>query len=228
MPNITIKQPCRVLCEGAADSAFFNSLIRIRGIMNCEADCARTDKEPNRCAGKNGIMDTLRGLKGYAEINPGKLRGVVIAVDADTDPKQRLKETVEAIKAAGLKSPSKYSEIRPRIKEDEFALAIIGVPSGDTPGNLDLLLFNAMQTTHSDLIAPLDNFCMQTQARNGHWEIGPRSKMKLRCTIAASYEDDPGLSLSYLLSRNDNPIDLKHAAFNPISEFLIAFEAKTR
>ena len=196
--------------------------------MNCEADCARLDKEPNRCAGKNGITDTLRGLKGYAEINPGKLRGVVIAVDADTDPKQRLKETVEAIKAADLKSPSKYSEIMPRVKEDEFALAIIGVPSGNTAGNLDLLLFNAMQVTHADLIAPLDDFCKQTQARNGHWAIGPKSKMRLRCTIAASYEDDPGLSLSYLLSRSDNPIDLNHGAFNSISEFLIAFEAKTR
>src|SRR5260370_8324059 len=115
MPNATIRQPCRVVCEGAADSAFFNSLIRIRGIPNCEADCARSDKDPNRCAGKNGITDTLRGLKGYAELNPGKLRGVVIAIDADTDPKQRLKETFEAIKAPDLNSPTQNSETTPHI-----------------------------------------------------------------------------------------------------------------
>jgi hypothetical protein len=228
MPNITIKQACRVVCEGAADAAFFNSLIKVRKIANCEADCARLNTEPNRCAGKNGITDTLQGLKGYAEINPGKLRGVVVAIDVDTDPKQRLKETIEAIRAADLKSPTKYLEIRPRIKDDEFALAIIGVPSPDAPGNLDLLLFNAMADSHADVMRPLEDFCAATHARNGHWLISSKSKMRLRCTIAATYQDDPGLALSYLLLRHDSPIDLAHLTFNPIAAFLTDFETSTR
>ena len=225
MPNIAIKQPCRIICEGAADSSFFNSLIGIRGILNCEADCARLNKEPNRCAGKDGITDTLRGLKGYAEIEPGELRGVVIAIDTDTNPKERLGETVTAIKNAGLKSPTKYLEIRERLKDEEFAIAILGIPWHDRPGNLDLLLFDAMQITHADILPPLDQFCGQTQARNGHWAVGPKAKMRLRCTIAASYGDDPGIALSYLLRSGHNPIDLTHVVFDPIADFLGKFIA---
>jgi hypothetical protein len=83
-----------------------------------------------------------------------------------------------------------------------------------------------METSHADVIGPLNTFCQQTSARNGNWGITPKSKMQLRCTLAASYEDDPGLSLHYLLKRNNCPIDLKNSAFNPIADFLTDFIAR--
>jgi hypothetical protein len=223
MPNIIIRQPCRIVCEGAADRSFFNSLIKAHKIPHCEAGCAHFDKDPYKCAGKNGITETLRGLKGYAEIEPGKLLGVVVAIDTDSDPKARLKETIESVKAADLKSPTKYLEPMPRTKEGEFSIAILGIPWHDKAGNLDLLLFEAMQITHADVIPALDTFCTQTQAHNGGWPIGPKAKMKLRCTIAATYRPDPGKSLSFLLSSSTNPIDLTRPEFNPIATFLSGF-----
>ena len=218
-----INEPCRIICEGASDRSFFNSLIRIRGIANCEADCARLDTKPEQCAGKYGITDTLRGLRGYAEAQPGKIQGVIVAIDTDTDPKKRLQETIDYIQAAGLKPPAKYLEIKKAKKRDEFAIAIVGIPSPDRAGNLDLLLFEAMQRSHADLMAPLETYCEHTKARNEDWPIGPKSKMKLRCTIAASYRDDPGLSLSYILMRENCPVDLKDAAFDQVAQFLREF-----
>jgi hypothetical protein len=223
MPNFTLNRPCRIVCEGPADREFFNSLIRIRGINNCEADCARADKD-QRCLGRTGITPTLRGLKGFAEIEPDRIRGVIIAVDTDHDPRQRLREIIGFIIAGDLNSPNDYLEIRRHGKGSEFDIAILGIPWGNRPGNLDLLLFEAMRTSHADLMAPLDDFCDRTRARNGHWAIGPKSKMRLRCTLAASYEDDPGRSLSYLLQSKTNPIDLNHNVFDAIAEFLTTFE----
>jgi hypothetical protein len=72
-------------------------------------------------------------------------------------------------------------------------------------------------------MTPLDTFCDQTKARHENWAINSKAKMRLRCTIAASYGDDPGLSLNYLLSRNDNPIDLGDVVFDPIANFLTSF-----
>jgi hypothetical protein len=226
MPNTSIKQPCRIICEGAADSSFFNSLIKAQGIPNCEADCTRLDNDPNRCAGKNGITETLRGLKGYAETQPGKLRGVVVAIDTDDDPKARLEETIADIKAAGLKCGSRYLDVKPAGAGDIFSIAILGIPWHDKSGNLDLLLFESIQASHVGLMAPLNTFCEQTAAFNGDWKIGPKSIMKLRCTIAASYEDDPGLSLSYLLRRRDCPINFNSGEFDAIATFLRRFVAE--
>src|SRR5262249_39084812 len=157
---------CRIICEGAADRSFFNALISSRGITNCEAECAIQDNE-ERCGGLNAIPDTLRGLKGFAESQPNKLRGVVIAVDTDQDPKARLDETIELIKSAGLRWPAKYLDIKERKKPDEFSVAILGIPWLDKQGNLDSLLFDSLQQTHADIMTPLTAFCAGTVARNG-------------------------------------------------------------
>ena len=79
---------------------------------------------------------------------------------------------------------------------NKFAIAILGIPCYDTPENLDLLLFDAMQITHADIIVPpLDQVLRADSGLNGHWAVGPKAKMRLRCTIAASYGDDPGIEL---------------------------------
>jgi hypothetical protein len=228
MANIIISKAIRIICEGRADSAFFNALMRNRNIQNCEADCARTDNDQKRCAGKSGITDTLQGLKGFADTHPGKLRGVLLAIDTDVDEEDALHDTVEAIKKVTPKiaCPTKFLEVRHGKTETDFSIAILGIPWLDRKGNLETLLFDSVQTTHADIIPPLNEFCLATQSRHQDWDAGLESKMKLRCTLACSYRPDPSLSLSFMLEGHDHPFDLGHPAFNPIAAFIADFVEK--
>jgi hypothetical protein len=225
MANIIIGKPSRIICEGRADSAFFNALIKNRNIQHCEAACAKTDNDSQRCAGKSGIRDTLQGLKGFADTHPGKLRGVLLAIDTDVDEEGALDYTIKAIKQVTPKiaCPSDFLEIKHGKTKHDFSVAILGVPWLDRKGNLETLLFDSVQTTHGDIIPPLNDFCTATESRHQGWDAGLRSKMKLRCTLACSYKPDPSLSLSFILESHDHPFDLGHAAFNPIASFIAEF-----
>jgi hypothetical protein len=220
-----IKEPCRIITEGYADAAFFNALIANRGIAHCEAECARTDNKPKSCAGKNGITDTLRGLSAYSDVKPGVLRGVIVAVDVDTDSAVTLRSTIASLKAVDppVSCPTHYMEIKKEKRTADFAVAILGIPWQDRLGNLDTLLFEAMRTTHADVVGPLNRFCADTETRRVDWSDGLLAKMHVRCTLAVSFKDDPGLSLGHLLSRHDQPFDLANPAFNQIAEFIQRF-----
>jgi uncharacterized protein DUF3226 len=216
------KEPCRIITEGFADSAFFNALIKNRKIANCDADCTHVDGNPKGCAGKSGITATLRALAAFAELRPNDIRGVILAVDIDDDPDKTLKETIKSIRAVipSVSCPKSYLDI---VKEFGFAVSIMGIPWHDQLGSLDTLLFEAMQTTHADIIGPLGTFCEATKRRHEGWSSNKKSKMKLRCTLASSYQDDPGLALSHMLSRADHPFDLQDQAFNQIARHIEHF-----
>ena len=141
-----IKEPCRIITEGYADSAFFNALIKARGIANCEAECTRSDKKPQGCAGKvaAAMTDTVRSLVSFSELNPGKLRGIVLAVDIDDDAKKTLEYVKNALKDVkpSVSCPSNYLEIKKEKKKADFAVAIMGIPWHDQLGNLSCLSWN--------------------------------------------------------------------------------------
>jgi hypothetical protein len=224
-----IKQPCRIITEGYADSAFLNALIKNRGIANCEAECTRSDKEPQRCAGKNAtaITDTVRSLVSFSELNPGKLRGIVLAVDIDDDSKKTLTGVKDALKSVKppVSCPTDYLEIKKEKKAADFAVAIMGIPWHDQLGNLDTLLLESLQPNYSDVIAPLATFCDLTKKRRDGWTLGNNSRMKLRCTIAVTYRPDPGQSLGIMLDRTEIPLfNLQDGAFNQIAKFLEYFQ----
>jgi hypothetical protein len=226
-PPRRITQPCRIICEGYADSAFFNALIKKRAIPNLEAECARTEKEQDRCGGKHAIADTLRSLVGYSQLQPKKLRGVIVAVDVDDDAGKTLRDTLDYIKSVQphISYPGKFLEISKGTKDADFSLAVLGIPWHDQLGNLDTLLFESLQVSHADIMGPLGTFCDLTQKRREGWTLGPNSKMKLRCTIAVTYKPDPGQSLGILLGRTDIPLfNLADATFNQIAKFLHDFQ----
>src|ERR1700694_209358 len=134
---VNILQPCRIICEGAADAALFNALIRSHGVTNCEADCARSDNDPKRCAGKNGITDTLRSLRGFSDIHPDKLKGVIVAVDTDLSWETALRETIRSIHAVDppVSCPGQFLEIIRERKKGDFFVSILGIPWHDELGN---------------------------------------------------------------------------------------------
>lgn len=83
-----------------------------------------------------------------------------------------------------------------------------------------------MADDHSDLIEPISIFQRDTAHRIGKWKFGKQSKMRLRCMIAASHEQDPSLALSYFLESSDCVVKFDHPAFNKVAAFIKDFMEK--
>ncbi|HLY61931.1 MAG TPA: DUF3226 domain-containing protein [Terriglobia bacterium] len=225
MGNSVIKKAFHIVCEGRDDKAFFTKLFEAHGIQDFEAECARTNNDPKRCAGKSGITDTLLGLKAVNDLNPGILRGIIIAVDSDEDPAKSFESVRRSIKETKMQLPVPDQALIPKLDPQGMdpAIAILSIPWIDQPGHLDSLLFDSMQTSHADLIAPIEDFCDSTEHRTRDWAQNNKSKMKLRCAIAASKEGEPGLSLAYFLESSECEINFKDVKFNKIVNFIKEF-----
>jgi hypothetical protein len=224
-----ITKPYRIVCEGAADASFFRAIFRCHNLDLFEADCAHKDKpdsdqSEDRCGGKSAVTDELRALKGFSDTHPDVLRGVIVAIDSDADGNTAFDETIKSIKAVKLQLPvpTRLLELK-KGGEGEFGIAVMCIPWIDQPGCLDTLLFESVRSSHSDLMIPIDDFCSATQHRNGDWTINPRSKMRLRLAIAASYKQGPDKALGFLLNSSENPFNLNDPAFMKIVEFLRTF-----
>lgn len=222
MGNIVIKKPCRVVCEGRDDAAFFTRLFETHSIEGFEVDCARTNNKPTGCAGKSGITDTLLSLKGVSDLNPGVLRGIVIAVDSDEDPRKAFEHARQAIRNTKLQLPVPDQALVPKSDPQgvDPALAILCIPWIDATGHLDSLLLESIHTSHGDLIDPIEEFCKKTEHRTRDWSQNNKLKMKLRCAIAASEEGEPGLSLAYFLQSSACQINFRDPTFDKIVAFL--------
>jgi len=224
MGNATINKPFRVVCEGRADAAFFNGLFISRGILDFEAECAKTNGENKKCAGKSGITDTLLALKTIVDLRPGVLKAIVIAVDSDSDPEEAFKTVKESIRATKALLPVPREMLKP--EGNDPAIAVVTIPWIDTPGHLDALLFESMRISHSDLMKPIDDFCHATEHRTVNWSDGSKAKMKLRCAIAACYKDDPGKSLAFVLESSACQLDFGDSTFDRIAKYFTDFNSR--
>jgi len=213
-----ISAPCQIICEGAGDEAFFTKLLTSKQITGFQARCARRDKG---CIGKSGITDTVAAILGAAELRPGTVKGILIAVDSDDDPMVAFAEAKKFIKSAKPMQPVPDRLLE--IKEGNVSVAVMTIPWADQPGNLDTLLFSSMGETHNDMMQPLARYSEGTSHRTEGWSLGKVSKMKLRCIIAASYEPDPSLSLAGIIPSHACPIDFNGIRFDQISEYLRRF-----
>jgi hypothetical protein len=193
------------------------------GAVDFSVRCTRT-KHSDGCAGIDGLTETLLALEAVRSISPKPIKGVAIIFDSDDDPQKRFAGIIQAIKNAKLKYPlpDRLLEVKP----GDPAIAISLIPSIDRQGNLDELIYESLQVSHADLLDPVNRYCADTSTRTGDWAYGKKSRMKLRCMIAASHKKDPGIALSHFLKTSKTPVDFRSPCFDHIIDFLQDFRFK--
>lgn len=213
--------PYIVLCEGNAERSFLNRLLRLRWGATSEFSvrCTHTQADPDRCAGRSGLKDTLLALDAVKAFHPRLVRGIAIVFDGDNDRDGRFGEIMEAMRESKLKYPRPNNPL-------EIAPGDPSVGVYLHPVHLDELIFEALRESHQDLIAPVNAFELATLHRTEKWKYGAKSKMRLRAMIAASWERDPSGALAHFLETSDSPVDFKHSCFDALMAFLDDFRAK--
>jgi hypothetical protein len=221
----TTKAPYVVICEGRADTVFVSRLLQHRlGVTDISVRCTHTAGP--RCAGKDGLTDTLKALDAARSTIPETIRGIAILFDSDESPDDSFKRVIKLIKAAKLEYPLPDHPLEVKNGRDRPSIAIGLLPWHNRQGHLDQLIFEALQGTHADLSQPITDFEAATNHRTKEWKFGPKSKLRLRCLIAASHQRDPGVALAYYLESSDCPVDFDSACFDPLMAFLNDFRAK--
>jgi len=154
---------------------------------------------------------------------PGRVRGILILFDSDDDSNKTFESVIDSIKQTKLKypQPSKLLEIKP----GDPAMAVATLPWIDKMGHLDELVFEALQVSHADLLEPIRQYCEATSHRTKTWAVAKKSKMRLRCMIAASNEKDPSISLRYYLETKHCPVDFHHPCFDQLMAFIEKFRS---
>jgi hypothetical protein len=160
-------------------------------------------------------------LDAIRETKPGVARGIVILFDSDEDSDVQFKAIIESIRNAKLKYPLPDKLLE--IKRGDPTIAVGLLPWINRQGHLDELIFESLQESHKDLLTPIEEYCKGTAHRTGTWKFGKKSKMRLRCMIAASHEADPSIGLRYFLESSKCPVDFNHACFDPLVKFLEEF-----
>jgi hypothetical protein len=220
MEDGPVSAPYVVLCEGSADRAFVTRLLQSRGITDIAVRCTHTGANPRGCAGLSGLRESLLALDAVRATVKDAVRGIAIVFDGDDDTDLRFKEIIEDLKQSklGYPRPSKPLEIAKG--NPSIAIALL-------PCHLDELIFNSLDSSHKDLLQPIEDFQKATVHRTEKWKNRSLSKMRLRCLVAASHEADPGASLTFLLESSKGPVDFQHPCFDWLIEFLTDFRNRT-
>jgi hypothetical protein len=224
MEDGPVSAPYQIICEGSADRVFLTRLLQSPwGVTDFAVRCTHTT-DSRRCAGRSGLKDTLLAVDAVRATINGSLRGIAIVFDSDDDPAGRFNEIIEAIRASKLGYPKPTAPLE--ISKGDPSIGVVLLPWFDRPGHLDELLFESLKESHSDLLTPVEDYQAATSHRIGDWKFGSKSKMRLRCVIAASHEPDPGVALSYLLETSKSPVDFHHKSFDQLMTFFDDFRRK--
>src|SRR5215467_11429260 len=99
-PPVAIPLPFLIVCEGYGDAIFLDSLLASNAIATCNVACPNKDT----CQGRAGGTELQRYLGAIKFIhrkqNPPTLKGLLVIVDADTDPAVQFRQAKEALEFA--------------------------------------------------------------------------------------------------------------------------------
>jgi len=211
-----ILRPFLIVCEGMRDARFVCSLLEHKGITTCNVGCPSREGLGGG-SGFDAIPNYLLGIQG---ITRGKetLRGILIMIDANTNPTQRFSSMKKALLAAEFPAPTKAFTV----EGAPFRVAIFLIPREGENGTLDGLLLEAALKKTPRMRLCLDNFCDCTSAVKS-WTQNQQSKMRLSALVAASCQNNPWASAAIIWSEKGNPVPIESECFNHIGEFLMTF-----
>lgn len=211
-----LPRPFLVVCEGMSDVRFVGSLLERLTVTNCVVGCPSREGL-GKGSGFEALPAYLLAIRG---ITKGKqnFRGILVMVDANDKPDQRLTTIQTALSDAGFPAPTKGFAI----EGNPFRVAIFLIPGAKKNGTLDDLLLEAALKKKPEMQACLDAFCNCT-GNVKSWKPNQQSKMRLSALVAACCQGNPWASAAIIWSEDDNPVPIDSECFADIAKFLTAF-----
>ena len=216
IPDSLIR-PYLIICEGTNDNAFLMALLKTRNISGFEVAYPQSPEQESD--GRNGFGDLLGGLilkRGFSN-----LRGIIILSDNDANEAKSFQLIQEQIEKAGSYSiPAQSFEA---VQTEGYpALIVLMLPWKGELGNLETLCLRAAVDNWPKVATCLNDYYECSDAPN--WSLSKRSKMQLRCLLAATCKQDPNTSLTYIWKRQPEfQIPLAHPCFDNLATFLKNF-----
>lgn len=212
-----------IICEGAHDAQFFETLCSMHNLEFQVASAGHIAGAKNR-EGIDSLtraLDALPGIPGFASLD-----SILIAADNDTEPSETVLKVKELIRATAPFDNAGYA-----VPDDVLipsagqpSITLLMLPWHNVPGSLDTLCMRAAFNKRSALGGHVDAFAVAAGvgAENG-WSITKEHKMKLRSFMSAAYRKDPYLSPAWVWQDKTDLVPLSDSVFSEIVSFLKAF-----
>ncbi len=207
MPSATPRSggPIHVICEGAADVALINQLIKRDRLTGFSVDYTQ---------GYQRFKDGVTALTVSSDWP--RIKRLVIVGDNDQNPASRLRNARRALLNEGLKAPDTPGVVL----AGSPSTAIYMMPREGEKGALESLLVEAVIQERPGLdqcLRRLDE-CAVTNCRD--WDAAKRAKMQFQAAIAITCRVDPSAGAAHIWSKKPVPISIKNPVFDELAGFL--------
>ncbi len=215
MPSI---QPIKIagerliVGEGDSDAVFLRFLCDVRGINNFQIQ---------NVTGNTSFGSFLQGVKGVVG---SKLKSLILVADNDETPDDLFQRVRRQI-PDGWARPNNPLEKAQRPDTPQVVIIMLPFPriGATSHGCLESMLLQAAEPTLAAQTACLDTYC--DCIGTGAWSMTARDKMRLRCLMSASFQNDPNAGIPYCLRQERGLIPLTHPYFDEFADLLTNFDA---
>jgi hypothetical protein len=215
---VELKEKLALLCEGAADKAFFTKLIEKRNLPRFDIPFP-TSKE----FGKDAFDRMLHALRGDPA-GFARIQGILIVADGGTMPARTFSNIQRQIKNAGGYSVPGQMFAPSTATPGSPSIAIMLLPDDGSPGSLESLCEKALVGRKTWINRCVEQFLSCGRIEVLNWPPEKRAKARFHSVIAATYKRDPSRALSYAFKEPPAPmINVKSSAFNGVERRIRSF-----
>lgn len=188
--TIALTKPYLVVCEGAADKAFLERLLKVHQLTEFQVE------SPD----KGGITDYGRFL-GALTLARGfeNLSAIILTTDNDSRHNNPFHRLQQQIRQAEAGYPVPTEPLVPSRVEGFPPLIAVMIPWGERRGNLEVLILDAFSNKWPELRASADEYRAASPAND--WSEDKCAIMILQCMIAALCQQSPNCSVTHIWSR---------------------------
>lgn len=220
-PIGTLPNAFLIVCEGWGDANFFDRLLAHHKIANCSVGCPSRDA----CQGQPGDNDLQRYLSNvaflYHKQEPATFRGIVVVVDADTDPDGQFIHAKTALEFARFPSPDQpfvlVEDAQTNLRSSVFLM-----PGPGRTGTIENILLEATLGSRPELEDCINRFAECTKIIPTGTE-NEQAKMKMSVIVGGSCKGNPWAPVSLVWSDKGNPIPIASPVFHPLADFVRGF-----
>jgi|GEM_PF-2579790 len=213
-------KPRFLLCEGDDDKGFLETLIQQRGLPDFQvchsAECNEAGSDGKGVGGRAGFVHSLTGFAPITSFK--KVKAILIVTDNDTA--RSFRDVSDALTVNGHIAPATAADVG---SVHGKPLAILMIPSSAIHGDLEKLCFPEVVAKWPKADQCVTDFLVCTGA--DHWaKQSSINKARLRSATVAFNEAEPYMGIGNLFRKG--VLSTANACFNPIGDFLRAFDAK--
>lgn len=199
-----IELPYLALCEGSADKATFERLIKANGLAENTFQFEHP-AEFTAGSGKDAFYNVLLGLP-LRLSEKENFKGIILLRDTDDNHEKALRELKKQVERANKNTDPEFiftapnSFLTPSIG-GTYPILFASIPF-DKPGCLETLILPAVEKAFIKQAACINTY-IQCCGNICDWSKTKQDKMRLACLVATICEKDPTITISSMWSKKE-------------------------